>query len=195
VERTGIERAAAVVRWAVPVAALVVLVVAVLLGDTAGTRAVSRAAPDLRRTEATTVGSAPLRAPDENALVPQVWVPAVWLARDGTSRLGPLAVAPGTPAGRSVPIWVDAAGRPVPPPVTGAADALVAGALTALLGGAVIAAALGLTTVAAARQRSRRLAAEWAATEPLWSGRAVTDVRDGAGGPAGEKRRRGRRGR
>ncbi|MCE3555664.1 hypothetical protein LWC33_29990 [Pseudonocardia sp. RS11V-5] len=192
-ERTGIERAAAVVRRVAPVAALVVLVAAVLLGNAAGARAVSRAAPDLRRTEATTIGSAPLRAPDENALVPQVPVQAVWLAPDGTSRLGPLGVAPGTPAGRTVPIWVDTAGRPVLPPVTGTAEAVLVGALTALLGGAVIAASLGLTALAAARQRSRRLAVEWAATEPLWSGRAVADITDGAGGPGEGKRRRGRR--
>jgi hypothetical protein len=193
VEQTGsgVERVAAAVRRVAPVAALVVLVAAVLVGDRAGAQAVSRAAPGLQRTEATVVDDAPLRAPDENALVPQAQVPAVWHAPDGTSRLGPLTVAPGTPAGRTVPIWVDATGRPVPPPSTGAADAVLAGALTALIGGTVIAAALVLTAVAAARRRSRRLAAEWAATEPRWSGRTVTD---GAGGPGGERRRRGRRG-
>jgi hypothetical protein len=192
VAHTGfdVEWVAAVVRRIAPAAALVVLVAAVLLGDAAGARAVSRAAPDLHRTEATTVAGAPVRAPDENALVSQVPVQAVWLAPDGTGRLGPVTVEPGTPAGRTVPLWVDAAGRPVAPPATGTADAVVVGGLIVLLGGAAIAAAVWLTAAAAARQRSRRLAAEWAAAEPLWSGRRI---RDGADAPGAVRRRRGRR--
>lgn len=91
-----------------------------------------------------------------------------------------------------MPLWVDAAGRPVALPATGTADAVVVGALTALLGSAAIAAAVWLTAAAAARQRSRRLAAEWAAAEPLWSGRGITG---GAGAPGAERRRRGRRAR
>ncbi|GAA4713499.1 hypothetical protein GCM10023215_65590 [Pseudonocardia yuanmonensis] len=167
-----VERVAAVVRRIAPVAALLVLVAAVLLGDAAGARAVSRAAPELFRTEATLVDAAPSSGPDENALLPQARVPAIWLGPDGTSHLGSLSVDAGTPAGRTVPIWIDAAGEPVSPPTTGAADAVVVGVVAALLGWALIAAALVVTAVAAARQRARRIAEEWAAAEPLWSGRS-----------------------
>lgn len=45
--------------------------------------------------------------------------PARWIAPDGTRRSGEIAAPPGANAGSTVTTWVDAAGRPVTPPLTG----------------------------------------------------------------------------
>ncbi|GHE81492.1 membrane protein [Amycolatopsis deserti] len=47
-----------------------------------------------------------------------VQVPALWRLPDGTDRTGPVTVPAGTDQGARVPIWVDGAGEPVPPPLS-----------------------------------------------------------------------------
>jgi hypothetical protein len=46
------------------------------------------------------------------------WVPARWVAPSGQVRSGDIAVEVGMAAGRTVRIWVDAAGRPTDGPLT-----------------------------------------------------------------------------
>jgi hypothetical protein len=101
-------------------------------------------------------------------------VPARWTAPDGTRHTGPVPAPPGARAGRTVRVWMDAAGRLTGTPlrlsqvwdlvvlVTGLA-ALIAS--LALLGvGQLAYAALG-------RRRLTAWDADWRATEPQWTGR------------------------
>jgi hypothetical protein len=46
------------------------------------------------------------------------WVPARWTAPDGRVRSGDIPVEVGLPAGRRVPMWVDATGMPTDVPLT-----------------------------------------------------------------------------
>src|SRR5260370_16033485 len=46
------------------------------------------------------------------------WVPARWTAPDGRPRSGNIPVQGGMAGGRTVPIWVDSAGRPTDAPLT-----------------------------------------------------------------------------
>jgi hypothetical protein len=46
------------------------------------------------------------------------WVPARWVGPNGKARFGNIAVEVGMAAGRTVHIWVDAAGRPADAPLT-----------------------------------------------------------------------------
>lgn len=106
----------------------------------------------------------------------EAWSPATaearWAAAGGVLRTGWVPVPAGAPAGTTVRVWVDAAGRPAEPPlrhsqVEGQAVMAAVAAVTAvalLLGGA------GL--VARREADRRRLAAwdtEWRAAGPKWS--------------------------
>jgi hypothetical protein len=104
----------------------------------------------------------------------RVPAPATWTSPDGEDRSGTIEVAPGTPAGASVEIWTDAAGRlsQAPP----ADDVLVRrGAVTGLATFAAVAFAAFLAHAMVRRHldraRHRRWDEEWAIVEPVWSRR------------------------
>lgn len=102
-------------------------------------------------------------------------VQARWTAPDGTPRSGRIIVPPGTPAGRTVSLWVDASGRPAGEPLE-AADVIGRAVVTALFVAVIAAVAAGSALLwAAALARwvlfRRRLAAweaEWRAVGPRW---------------------------
>lgn len=101
-------------------------------------------------------------------------VPARWRAPDGKERTGTVPAPSGTRAGRTVRLWVDAAGQPTGPPAT-LSQVRVIAALAAALACIVVG---FLVTCAGLLARSmlgqRRLAAwdaDWRATEPQWTGR------------------------
>ena len=102
-------------------------------------------------------------------------VQARWTAPDGTPRSGRIIVPPGTPAGRTVSLWVDASGRPAGEPLE-AADVIGRAIVTALFVAVIAAVAAGSALLwAAALARwvlfRRRLAAweaEWRAVGPRW---------------------------
>ena len=101
---------------------------------------------------------------------------AVWPLPDGTSREGDVLIAPFTPAGTAVGVWVDRAGDRVRAPLdpTGIpTSAVVMGAL-ALFG--VPLAAWSLYAVLCFlldAQRERRWERDWAAVEPDWNSRLM----------------------
>jgi hypothetical protein len=101
-------------------------------------------------------------------------VRARWTAPDGRARTGQILVSTGLAAGRTVPLWVDAAGSPAGPPPTH--RAVIATEATAAV---VAAAALGIVLLSLARAGQwvldrRRLAdwgLTWASVGPQWTKR------------------------
>lgn len=102
----------------------------------------------------------------------EVPVRATWTAPDGARRAGPVTAPPGTPAGRTVTVWIDASGQPTgmplqPVQVTGHA---IGAALTGAT--AAVSALLCLGALARWVLLRRRLAAwdaEWQAVGPSWT--------------------------
>jgi hypothetical protein len=101
-------------------------------------------------------------------------VRARWTAPDGRMRTGQILVSTGLAAGRTVPLWVDAAGSPAGPPPTHRTT--IATKATAAV---VAAAALGIVLLSLARAGQwvldrRRLAdwgVTWASVGPQWTKR------------------------
>jgi hypothetical protein len=101
-------------------------------------------------------------------------VRAWWTAPDGRARTGQILVSTGMAAGRTVPLWVDAAGSPAGPPP----DHRVAVAREATAA-VVAAAALGMVLLCLAwagrwvldRRRLADWEATWASVGPQWTKR------------------------
>ncbi|MEU5266880.1 hypothetical protein [Amycolatopsis sp. NPDC021455] len=93
---------------------------------------------------------------------------ATWLLPDGTRKVGKVVADEGTLKGYTFGIWVDRAGNPVDPPLSGAGvviDAVVV-ALGLWLGAiALLAAAYGLTVFSLNRLRYARWQQEWFAVQ------------------------------
>jgi len=99
---------------------------------------------------------------------------ARWTAPDGRARTGQILVSTGLAAGRTVPLWVDAAGSPAgPPPAHRAVRAREATAAV------VAAAALGIVLLSLAlagrwvldRRRLAEWEVTWASVGPQWTKR------------------------
>ena len=131
-----------------------------------------RAARSWRQVPAVLLRGAPL--PAVGWMFGSSWVPARWTAPDGHERAGRILVSTGLAAGRTVRLWVDAAGSPTgPPPGYGApvaSEALAAVLATVALGGV-------LRWLAEAgrwvldRRRLAAWEAGWAAVGPQWTWR------------------------
>jgi hypothetical protein len=142
-----------------------------------GLATAARDRPHRHRIEAVTLAApaAPAYiAPDIDGGSDSAPAPAVWYYPGSVRHTGTIPVPVSASAGERTAIWVDDVGRTAEPPrtqgeVTG--SAALAGVGT-LLGGA---AALTLLSSAASRLRDRRAlrawTADWARTEPVWSGR------------------------
>jgi hypothetical protein len=114
-------------------------------------------------------------APDDNteAMLGSARTLGEWRTLSGIVRTGQVDVSPGATAGTSVSIWINDAGRPVPPPLT-EDQAYWRGVVT------VIMVLLGLFAAITAtfcgmhwllnRWRLARWAADWRSIEPHWSG-------------------------
>jgi len=102
------------------------------------------------------------------------WVPARWVAPNGQDRSGNIAVDVGMAAGRTVRIWVDAAGRPTDAPLTHRAVQARAATVAAV---ATLALVIVLSFLAWAGRKlldRRRLAdweLAWAIVGPKWTRR------------------------
>lgn len=109
-----------------------------------------------------------------------VQTPARWRGSDGTMTQGRVPADRGLRAGSPVQVWVDAAGRPAPRPVT-AARAAAIGVLVgaAAWATAVLVLALGFWLVRRGldRHRSRAWSREWALIAPDSSGRGTSTGR------------------
>ncbi|MGY1618227.1 hypothetical protein ACI797_15925 [Geodermatophilus sp. SYSU D00691] len=137
-------------------------------------------AAERSRTDAVLVEDAPAasREPGYDSFTPPrtASAAATWLAPDGTVREGRVPAPSGSPAGSSVPVWVDLGGDLVPPPLTthdvsGAAGAIGAGVLVAVP--AAAGALYGLLCAALDAHRQRRWAQGWAAVGPGWAERLL----------------------
>jgi hypothetical protein len=97
---------------------------------------------------------------------------ASWTSVGGVHRAGEIPVQPGSPAGTTVPVWTDASGYLVSPPLNladaaGDADA----ASTCAVAGMLIACGLGAMVTRKLMNRHRMAAweADWLATAPTWN--------------------------
>ena len=103
----------------------------------------------------------------------QVTVPASWTAPDGTRHAGTVLAPPGTRAGRTVMVWVDAAGRLTGHPPLQLAQvrgqAALAVMLTPLAVGFIVLCAGLLAHAELARRRRAAWDADWQVTEPHWT--------------------------
>lgn len=164
---------------------LAALVAAFLAGATlavlVGVRSVGMASQRAARAEAgwhqvmaVALRSAANRANPKFQAVPDPRVPVQWRAPGGAARVAEAYLPPGTPAGRTVPVWVNRQGRLVQAPVPGA-DLVIRSLLQVLLAMSLLAAGLaGLGWAVRCLLNRRRLAAwdlGWSATGPQWTGR------------------------
>jgi hypothetical protein len=104
----------------------------------------------------------------------QLQVQARWYGRDAAPHVGKIVPESAGRAGDHVPVWIDPAGRPVPPPLTGQqiTERTMAVAFSTLLGCGLLVAVLWLVSRHVLDNKRMALwEAAWAATEPRWSGR------------------------
>jgi hypothetical protein len=168
--------------WTLLAAAVLLVVVAPLIGVVAGWWAhddadatVRKQREDRRQVRAEVVGrtsqAVPMaqggRQPSANATVR--WADPADGPRTGTAR-----VPAGTRTGETVDVWLDSRGRSVAPPPDGTAvwqHTVTIGVCAT--GGAVALTLLAHTVVrhAAMRRRLAEWEEEWARTEPEWTGR------------------------
>jgi hypothetical protein len=95
-----------------------------------------------------------------------------WHTPDGTTLTGQVSASPGTSAGTTVPIWLNAAGRLVDAPLT-ADQAYWRGVVTVVLvliiAFTLIATAYALTHWVLDRRRLAAWEADWRTVEPRWT--------------------------
>jgi hypothetical protein len=99
-------------------------------------------------------------------------VRAEWTAPDGARRTGTVPVPPGTPAGRTVRVWVDKAGRLTGPPLQPRqvrGQAVMAAVLVPVVLGEVLLCAGQLAHYLLGRRRLAAWEADWRATGPQWT--------------------------
>ena len=170
----GTDRVEDLVAWALLVAALL----AILCGCGFGIRMHDQLsergrveAQERTTTAATLLVDAPTIG-SAYATDSSVGATATWLDRSGMPRSGIVTAPQGLAAGKTLRIWIDASGAPVPPP-TSARDALVVGVLAAAV---VISACLTLLACLWVILRHVTLAyncasweREWSEVAPIWS--------------------------
>jgi hypothetical protein len=97
---------------------------------------------------------------------------ARWTAPDGVRRTGAVPAPPGTPARRTVRVWVDAAGRLTGPPLQPRqvrGQAVMAAVLSPVVLGEVLLCAGQLVHYLLGRRRLAAWEADWRATGPQWT--------------------------
>lgn len=164
------------VAWVLGSAVLVLVVAAVMAAVFTYGHVAERAGTEAAEPTAATavlLEPAPVVAV-ESGYQPPVATAARWTGPDGSSRTGLVPVQGPAPAGTEVPVWLDADGAVVDPPVT-MLDAIMAAFFTGfgvMVGGTSLL-VLGWLLVrrVTSRANDRRWEREWAAVGPLWSGR------------------------
>jgi hypothetical protein len=164
--------------WLTPAAIAIFLILAPLVATGAalwahaGNAAASRAARDLHPVPAVLQQAVPgpLETADgANSWL--TWVQARW-ATGGQAQAGLIPAVSGSPAGATVPVWLNPAGQVQSPPLTArqARDRVIAGAAAALAALAAALAGLGLAARGVInRKRLAAWEAAWQLTGPRWS--------------------------
>ena len=133
-----------------------------------------RAERSWREVPAVLLKSVPAPNSFAGGLFGYAWVPARWVAPNGQPRLGNIAVDVGVSAGRTVPIWVNAAGRPTDAPLTRRAVQARAATVAAVATLASLCVVALLAWAGRALLDRRRLAdweLAWAIVGPKWTKR------------------------
>lgn len=163
--------------------AIVLWSLAVPIVATAGTMlwhevstAAARQQQQLTQTVAKLDGAAPSPGVGAYGVPFQVQAPvsAHWVAPDGAVRSGTVMVGSDVGDADQVPVWLNADGNPVAPPIETATAAIlvVIGTVAGwLLVGVLLGAGLLALRWRLNRQRRRAWDRDWALVEPLWSGR------------------------
>ncbi|HEV7189384.1 MAG TPA: hypothetical protein VGN28_15945 [Blastococcus sp.] len=157
------------------------LAVAVMTATTTHLQSVAAAeAADRSRAQAVLLQDAPPPTAAEASTaangyaVTRVHANAEWTTPAGAPRDGTVLVAPGTPAGKALTIWVDRAGRLTDAPLdgTGVAASAASVAVLPLVGLPLLAwTCHGCLCFVLNVRRERRWAQDWAAVEPQWNSR------------------------
>lgn len=162
--------------WVLTAAGAFLVVAAVAGGTAAHGETVQRARAEhatRTATEAVLLADAPVLAGVRDSAPAVARVEVAWSAADGTSRTGLVQVPAGTPAGRTVTVWLDRDGDLTTPPLDEAGAVMVGGVVATgvlMLGGAVIGSCWGGVRFLTGRANARRWEREWARVEPEWSG-------------------------
>ena len=147
-----------------PVAALAAGHVAYSIGS----RTASAQQAAWHRAPAVLLAAVPAAGYDDNQ------VPASWTAPDGTRHTGPVSAPPGARAGHTVMVWMGADGRLTGTPLQFSQVwglVVLATGLAPLAVGVIVLCAGQLARLALDRRRLAAWAADWRATEPLWTRR------------------------
>lgn len=140
----------------------------------AESRAARAEAVHRHRITATTLTDAARGLGSRVSGAPEATAQAMWQFPGATRHTATLAVPVGTPSGRSVPVWVDDAGREAHAPRAGSEIVLSAVAAGIWAGGLIALCATGVVHLGLRRLDDRALDAwetEWERVEPQWSGR------------------------
>ena len=112
-------------------------------------------------------------SPDPYTGEQTAWVPARWVAANGTIHYGPVLTAAGAGQGSAVAIWTNASGAATDPPDTHGdtvSNVFVVSTSTALLLLVALAGLQALGRCLLDRRRIRAWDAEWRAIGPRWTG-------------------------
>ncbi|MET9680492.1 Rv1733c family protein [Streptomyces coeruleorubidus] len=127
-------------------------------------RAVERQRAGTRQVTAVAVKDAPGPAPARAASDHRVWATVRWTAPDGSTHTDEARVPPRTPAGSTIPVWVNQSGDITTPPVSESEAWLhttMGGGLAGALAGGTVLAAVWLTRLSLDRRRMAQWQAEW----------------------------------
>ncbi|MFF7795707.1 hypothetical protein [Streptomyces sp. NPDC007991] len=127
-------------------------------------RAVERQQAESRQVAAVAVEDAPGPSPAREASDHRVWAKVRWTAPDGSTHTEQARVPPRTPAGSTIPLWVNRSGDITTPPVSGGEAWLhttVGGGLAGVLAGGMVLGATWVIRLALDRRRMAQWDAEW----------------------------------
>ncbi|OUC81172.1 Rv1733c family protein [Streptomyces swartbergensis] len=139
-------------------------VAAGLMAAGAVERAAERQRAETRQVSAVAVEDAPGPSPARAASDHRVWAKVRWTAPDGSTHTDEARVPPRTPAGSTLPVWVNRNGDITTPPVSEGEAWLhttMGGGLAGALAGGVVLSAAWLTRLSLDRRRMAQWDAEW----------------------------------
>jgi hypothetical protein len=138
------------------------------VSDSIGSRVAHAQLAAWHRVPAVLLAAVPAAGYDDNEVL------ARWAAPDGTRHTGTVSAPSGARAGRTVMVWVDAAGRLTWQPLQlwqVRDQAALAAALAPVVVGFILLCAAWLAHSALGRRRLAAWDADWRATEPQWTQR------------------------